>query len=388
MRKNGNQKSRPPHVVTIGGGNGHSNILGAIQKTFLPNIELSAIVSMSDDGRTTGRLMRHFEDNFGIHFPPPGDVRRCLYFLSNSAFREDFQKYFELTIADDELICDLSLGEVAKKVWAHEFLSEMNFPYLDTRLPIKGSLEGHKFGNMLMGFLFHHFDRNYDKMMEFMHQFLMVNSHVIPVTTDKAYIQAHLTDGTIIEKQDRISNDAGYDARIAKLSLMPDSENAVHNNQIADVLHHADYIILTPGDLYTSTISNLIIGDVARLIQQSWAKIIFIANTTNKGGETQWYTLTDFVEELEEYLGKNIDIVITNNAHLSLSEDELKALRNNISVKGGNYIYPTDAERKKLSENGTKLIEADVIDRKTLYKHDQAKVAKILEKIIFHDFLA
>lgn len=387
MRKNGNQKSRTPHVVTIGGGNGHSNILGAIQKTFLPNIDLSAIVSMSDDGRTTGRLMRHFEDNFGIHFPPPGDVRRCLYFLSNSAFREDFEKYFELVIQDDELINELTLGEIAKRVGAYEFLSEMNFPYLGTRLPIKGSLEGHKFGNIVMGFLFHHFHSDYEKMVEFMHEFLMVDSHVIPVTTDRAYIQAHLTDGTIIEKQDRISNDAGYDARIAKLSLMPGSETATHNGQIADVLHHADYIILTPGDLYTSTISNLIIGDVARLIQQSWAKIIFIANTTNKWGETQGYTLTDFIEELEEYLGKRIDIVISNSRHLDLSDEELKILKNSVSVKGWEYIYPTDEERQMLIDRGTRLIETDIVDRKTLYKHDQSKIAKILEKIIFHDFL-
>lgn len=105
-----------PKIVTIGGGNGHSNILGAIQKTFIEHIELSAIVSMSDDGRTTGRLMRYFHDELGIHFPPPGDVRRCLYFLSGSAMKGEFEKYFETVITEDTPISSLTLGQIAKNI--------------------------------------------------------------------------------------------------------------------------------------------------------------------------------------------------------------------------------------------------------------------------------
>lgn len=178
---------------------------------------------MSDDGRTTGRLMRHFEEDLGIHFPPPGDVRRCLYFLSGSAFRADFEKYFETVIQDDELVSHCSLGDIARKIGAYEYLAEMNFPYMDVVLPIKSSLEGHKFGNILMGALFHHLGNDYNAMVNFMHEFLMVSPEVIPVTIDRAYIQAELTDGTLVEKQDRISNEADYVARIANLSLMPDS---------------------------------------------------------------------------------------------------------------------------------------------------------------------
>lgn len=87
-----------------------------------------------------------------------------------------------------------------------------------------------------MGAIFHHLGDDYNAMMNFMHEFLMVNPKVIPVTTDRAFIQAELTDGTLVEKQDRISNEADYIARIATLSLMPDSKSARHNPAIAEAI--------------------------------------------------------------------------------------------------------------------------------------------------------
>jgi 2-phospho-L-lactate transferase/gluconeogenesis factor (CofD/UPF0052 family) len=84
-------------------------MLSGIYSTFGEDIRLSSIVSMSDDGRTTGRLMRYFHADLSIHFPPPGDLRRCLYFLSASSYRDDFQRYFEMTIQDDIDISQVSL---------------------------------------------------------------------------------------------------------------------------------------------------------------------------------------------------------------------------------------------------------------------------------------
>lgn len=375
--------NRPYKIVTIGGGNGHSTILGAIADTFIEHIDLSAIVSMSDDGRTTGRLMRYFHDELGIHFPPPGDVRRCLYFLSGSAFREEFEFFFEKVIYEDVPIHSRTLGEIARSVGAYQFLADLDFPYFDARLPIFGSLDGHKFGNIFMGFLFHAFQDNYDAMVNFMHQFLKVHSRVIPVTTDAAFIQARLDDGTIIERQDNISNQVDYTGRIVELSLMPGSESAQHNEQISQALDGAEYILIAPGDIYTSTIANLIIGDMATLIAQSQAKIVYIANTTNKGGEARGYMLEDFISEIEKYLGRPIDILIANNFHPNLSCDEEEKFKNDISVKGGEYIFVSNALRESLKERGVRVIEADLLDRKKLYKHDKKRIAKVLEQMIF-----
>ncbi len=374
-----------PKIVTIGGGNGHSNILGAIQKSFVQHVELSAIVSMSDDGRTTGRLMRYFHDEMGIHFPPPGDVRRCLYFLSGSAMRPEFEKYFETMLMEDVPMNSRTLGEIAKSIGAYDFLNQLNFQYFDVTLPLDGSLDGHKFGNIFMGYLFHHFGDDYNKMVDFMHDFLKVGSKVIPVTTDSAYIQAILDNGNIIERQDNISNNLGYTGRIVKLELMPDSVTAKQNKSVAHAITSADYIIIAPGDIYTSTISNLIIGGVADLIKNySHAKIIFIANNTNKGGEASGYSVHDFVTEIEKYLGKNIDILIANNHKIKLSEQDEDRFKNDISVKGGDYIFVTDAEKTEFKNRGMSIIEDDILDRKSLYKHDQAQIAKILEEGIFH----
>lgn len=374
-----------PKIVTIGGGNGHSNILGAIQKSFVQHIDLSAIVSMSDDGRTTGRLMRYFHEELGIHFPPPGDVRRCLYFLSGSALRSKFEKYFEIVLDMDVPISSKTLGEIAKIAWAYDFLESLNFPYFNITLPLSGSLDGHKFWNIFMGFLFHHFDDDYGKMVDFMHQFLKVKSRVIPVTTDSAYIQAKLDNGRIIERQDNISNNIDYSWRIVELSLMSWSEKARHSKKVAEAITSADYIIIAPGDLYTSTISNLIIGGVADLIKNySHAKIIFIANNTNKWWEAKGYQMKDFVVEIEKYLWKNIDVLIVNNHHIELSESEKQRFKNDISVKGGDYIFITDDEKREFSQRGMYIIEADILDRKSLYKHDQEKIAIILEEVIFH----
>jgi len=82
--------------------------------------------------------------------------------------------------------------------------------------------------------------------MEYMHKLLQVNARVLPVTTDRAYIQAKLADGKIIEKQDNISNIAGYSSRIIELSLMSDSRDARHQKHIANTINEADYIILSP----------------------------------------------------------------------------------------------------------------------------------------------
>lgn len=377
---------KKPKIVTIGGWNGHSHILWAIQKSFVEHIQLSAIVSMSDDGRTTGRLMRFFESELSIHFPPPGDVRRCLYFLSGSAMRKQFEKYFETVLTEDAPISSRTLGEIAKSIGAYDFLNRLQFPYFETRLPLEDSLDGHKFGNILMGFLFHHFDNNYQKMVDEMHKILKVRSTVIPVTTDSAYIEAKLDNWQIIQRQDNISNNIDYHGRITELSLMNNSKDAQHSKKVAEVITCAEYIILTPGDLYTSTISNLIIGGVADLIQHYCsAKIIFIANSTNKGGEASGYQIMDFVNEIEKYLKRPIDILIANNSQISLSENDKKRFKNDISVKGGDYIFLNDTTRKFLKNRGTIIIEDDILDKKSLYKHDQSKIAEILEEIIFHN---
>lgn len=374
-------------IVTIWGGNGHSQLLKWLRNSsFFSDISLKSIVSMSDDGRTTGELMWVFEETLWRHLPPPWDLRRCLFSLSQSSFRKEFETLLEQTIESQSKIWDLNLGEMLEILsissWLKSYISKKQSYIYDFNLPIDAPISGHKFGNILMATLYYNFLYDYNFMLNFMHQLLEVEAKIIPVTTDMAFIEAVLEDGTIIQKQDNISNSAGYNKKIHKLRLMESSKNAQHNYLIDEAIWDADYIILSPWDLFTSTISNLIIGNISQLIQKSNAKIIFVCNTTNKWWETENYTILDFVVTLESYLGKAIDILLVNEKYIELSDKEKKLFKSDISVKWWDYIYLTDEEKWYFQNSETEVVEAKLLKSKTLYKHDTEKLAQELWKII------
>lgn len=373
-------------IVTIWGGNGQSNLLDAMYKYFQGDYKISSIVSMSDDGRTTGELMRKFKDELGLHLPPPGDLRRCLFMMSGSKKRDEFKQYLETVIERDFTISSLSVWDYFKLVGAdekfHWHLQKFGEDFLEFTLPLESSIKGHKVGNILMANLYYNLGKDYHKMLDMMHEILEVEAEIIPVTTARAYIKAILWNGEIIESQDRISNVASYSAGIADLELMEDSKHAYQHKDVFRAIKKADYIIISPGDLFTSIISNFVIGGVKEVIKKTDAKIIFIGNSTNKWGETQGLTCLDFINKIERFLGRRIDIFICNNMRLELSESERERFKNNISVKGGDYLYLTKGEKSELERRKIQYIEADLVDRESFYKHDKKSIAKLLEQII------
>lgn len=395
-------------VLTIGGGNGHSHILSALYESFLDKIELKAIVSMSDDGRTTGKLMYLFKKNFGIYFPPPWDLRRCLFAVSDSKYRDLFSLIFEEKFNTSLLIKDLTLEWLFTEMLEQVFKSKKHLlkkyekeiekffawdwnlrkymerklsDFWDKKLLLNAPLAGHKLGNIVMALIFYHVN-DYNTMLDIMHDFFKTKGQVIPVTTDKARIQAILENGDYIVSQDAISNIADYTEKIAYLELTPDSENAHHTASLDVAIKEADFIIITPWDLYTSTISNLIIWGIKESIKNSKAHIIYIANSTNKWGETTGYRILDFVDEVEKYLGRAIDILFVNDKLPNLSSEALERLKENISVKGGDFIFLSKEERKIVEKKWVKIVEKDFIDKKMLYKHNKKKIAEELRKMI------
>lgn len=394
-------------IITIGGWNGHSNLLAWMQEEWIWKTQLFSIVSMSDDGRTTGKLMRLFEEAFWIHLPPPGDLRRCLFSLSESKYKNIFTLILEHTFLGDtpinhHTLFDLfiqSLTELsASDIWKDKqekneiedfFKGKWDFykKVVDTlaelmqiKLPLSASIKGHKFWNLCMASIFFNL-KDYEKMLDVMHTLLEVDAKVLPVTIDKATIEAVLENGEIIVSQDAISNVAEYTHSIETLRLTDGSEKAHHIKIMDEIFSYADEIILAPWDLYTSTISNLIIGWIKDLISNAKGKIVYIANNTNKGWETNGYRVIDFVEEIEKYVGRKIDVLIVNNYIPKLSSKEENLLRENISVKWGEYIFLSNDEKKNLESRGIQIIEGDFIDRKSLYKHDREKIAKVIKKL-------
>jgi uncharacterized cofD-like protein len=219
-------------------------------------------------------------------------------------------------------------------------------------------------------------------MIKFMHSLLDVRANVIPVTTKKARIRAILWNGEIIESQDRISNVAEYSAGIADLELAECSASASHNTQVHNAIVWADYIIVWPGDLFTSIISNFIIWGVKQSLLESNAKIIYIWNSTNKWWETMWLTQLDFINKIERFLGKRIDYFVLNNQKPELSEDQKIAFQNDISVKWWDYLFLTPGEKSELIRRKVEVIEADLLDDNSFYKHNRQKISKVILDII------
>jgi 2-phospho-L-lactate transferase/gluconeogenesis factor (CofD/UPF0052 family) len=158
--------------------------------------DISSIVSMSDDGRTTGELMRKFQQELGIHLPPPGDLRRCLFMMSGSSKRDELQQYMETIIERDLEISKLTIWDYFRLVGADDdfkqHLESKNLNFLKFTLPLHSSIKGHKVGNILMANVYYNLEKDYHKMLDLMHEILEVQAHIIPVTTKKAYIKAIL----------------------------------------------------------------------------------------------------------------------------------------------------------------------------------------------------
>jgi len=394
-------------IVTIWGGNGQSNLLSAFYEYGNDAYNISSIVSMSDDGRTTGELMRKFQDELGIHLPPPGDLRRCLFMMSGSPKRDELQQYMETVIERDLQISELSIWDYFRLVWADEDFKrhiescnssfckwstsqwdeegmDSNFreSFLNYKLPLNSSVKGHKVGNILMASLYYNLNEDYNSMLGLMHNILQVQAHIIPVTTKKAYIKAILWNGEVIESQDRISNVAAYSSWIADLELMEDSKTAYHHSDVEDAIWWADYIVISPGDLFTSTISNFVIWWVQKAIINAKAKIIYIGNTTNKWWETQGLTCLDFVNKIERFLWRRIDIYLCNNKKLELTQDQRVRFQNNISVKWGDFLYLSSGEKSELNRRKIRCIETDLLERESFYKHDKLLLINALKAIL------
>ncbi len=379
-------------IVTIWWGNGQSHLLDAFYTYASRKYKISTIVSMSDDWRTTGELMNIFSNELGTYLPPPWDLRRCLFMMSSSPKREEFQKYLETPACQDIQISSLKIEDYFSLVGADvSFLQHLtsmisSFKYekdiCDFILPLNSSILGHKMGNILMANLFYNLQKDYKKMLQFMHHILEVEAHIIPVTTQRATIRAILWNGQVVESQNRISNVAHYSSGIADLQLVDDPKNVYQDKDVSKVIHSADYIVISPGDLFTSIISNFVIWGVREAIMQSQARVIYIWNSTNKWWETQWLTCLDFISKIERFLGRKIDAYICNNKKRHLSDQEKQVFREHRSIKGWDFLYLSDRERSELRRRNIALFESDLLDTKSLYKHDKKKLIELIESVM------
>lgn len=307
-------------IVVIGGGTGVFTVLTGLRKY---PAELSAIVTMADDGGSTGML----REDFGIL--PPGDVRRALVALSKT---------------EDEVLSAL-------------------FNY---RFKEGVGLRGHNFGNLMLTAL-ERLVGSFEGAIDAASKILGVEGKVIPVTLKTAQLMAELENGQIIKGETNIdipSHDGRI--RIKKVWLSPP---AVLNPAAKKALLEADLIVVGPGDLYTSILPNLLVQGLNDALKKTKAKKVYITNLMTKHGETNDFAASDFLKVIETYLGKNIlDYVVSNNQRPTSAR--LKAY-----VKEKASFAELDAEnfpQKPL------LISASLIRGKGFLRHDPEKMARVL----------
>ncbi|MBI2415826.1 MAG: YvcK family protein [Candidatus Kerfeldbacteria bacterium] len=262
-------------VVTIGGGSGQSTLLRHL-KTYPLNI--TAVVSMVDDGASTGQLRRDYQ------LPPLGDVRRCVVALAQ-----------------------------AQPHW--QTLLEHRFEV--------GALAGHPVGNIILAGLIQT-SGGIMPAVRYVSDWLDTKGRVLPVTLANTTLVATLTNGTVIRGEtniDRPQHDATIP--IANLALDP---AVPANPAVLDAIVQADLIVLTIGDLFTSLLPNLLVTGIAQAIATASAQLVYTCNRTTKWGETNRFSVLDYITTLERYLGgRRLDQVIVNTTP-SRSTDQIQAV--------------------------------------------------------------
>lgn len=287
-------------VVILGGGTGLSALLGGLKQ--FP-VDITAVVSVSDDGKSTGKLREEFE------IPAVGDLRRVIVALSQT----------------EPLVQKL----------------------LNYRFNTSSDLNGHTLGNLLLTALIE-VSGNLSIGIESLGKVLNLKGKVLPVTQDNVTLVAEMMDGQVIEGEHNITE--------AKKQI----KEIFYKNQpivlkeVIEQINNADLIILSMGSLFTSIIPNLLCKEVIDSIDNSKANVMYICNMMTQPGETDNYKASDHVKTLNEYLGnKKISTIIANNGEIS------EEIINKYLV--AEQKDPVIVDKEELENMGVKIIEDDFV---------------------------
>jgi uncharacterized cofD-like protein len=313
-------------VVSVGGGTGLSTLLRGLKT--IDEFDITAIVTVADDGGSTGRIRRDFE------IPAPGDIRNCI-----------------VALAEDESI-------VAR--------------LFDYRFDREGSeLAGHSFGNLFITAL-SQVTGSFEEAVIESARVLATRGQVLPSTLDSVDLCAKLVDGRVICGESEIGH--SY-SRIEQLYLqrtdgLTDQPLKVYEPALAAILA-ADLIVLGPGSLYTSVIPNLLFEDIVKAIRASTATVVYVCNVATQHGETDHFGAADHIREVIKYLGDaTVSYALVNNNRAV--ED---AIRQGVPVEA-----VIDEGLEEL--NGVvSILSRDVVSDSNPLRHDPAKLASALYEL-------
>jgi uncharacterized cofD-like protein len=315
------RRDRGPQVVAIGGGTGLSSLLRGLKRH---TANLTAIVTVADDGGSSGRLRRE------LGVLPPGDFRNCL-----------------TALADDE--------EMLTQLFRYRFG--------------QNAVNGHSFGNLFITAM-SGITGDFERALEESSRVLAVRGRILPSTLEDVTLCADLRDeteavgrGGMVEGESAIPK-AGLP--IERVFLRPGGVRAYP--AALQAILAADLIVIGPGSLYTSVLPNLLVPDIAKAVRASGAVKVYVCNVAVQPGETDGYDVADHVAALERHLGPGLFEIVLANDRLDmplpnhLPREELVTLAE----------HPLSDYR---------LVAADLVDLNNPWRHDPAKLASALLQV-------
>jgi len=331
--------SKKKKIVVIGGGTGAYTVLSALKKY---PVSLTAIISMMDSGGSN-RVIR---DEFGLL--PTSDIRQCMVALASEK--------------------------------SHELLRQL-FTY---RYNQGTGIAGMTFGNLFMAALTD-ICGSQEKAIERTCEMLDVKGEIFPVTFSDSHLVARYDNGQQILGEHYIDEPSEENGghRIVELETVPEAKP---NSRALSAIRDADLIVLGPGDLYTSTICNFVVGGVAKVLRNSKAKKVYVMNLMSKWGQTNGFSASDHILELEKYLGKGAIDVCLMNKNGKIPPSILKRYKEEKA-----YLVKDDLE----NQQGVKIVRRSLVSEKiyekpksdklkrSLVRHDPTKLAKVIISLVY-----
>jgi len=318
-------------VVALGGGTGLSALLRGLKEHVVrrsdqlpsperPIVDLVAIVTVTDDGGSSGRLRRE------NRMLPPGDIRNCMVALSK----------------DETLLARL-------------------FQY---RFHAGRGLRGHNFGNLFLAALTH-VTGDFAEAVRVSSKVLAIRGRIFPSTVSNVHLVATLTNGKRVKGETRISRSK---LPIRRIELKPRRVRPIP--RAIEAIQQADLILLGPGSLYTSVIPNLLIPEIARAILRSKAPRVYIANLMTQPGETTRYTLSDHLRAIQEHVpGHIIDAVVANRKPVSAKVARRYRAQN---------ATPVLVDSDNVLKQKVCLLTGDLLEEHGFIRHNSARLAQLL----------
>lgn len=317
-------------LVALGGGTGLSMLLGGLKKSVGSSngmggwlVSLSAIVAVSDDGGSSGRLRDQ------LQMLPPGDIRNCMVALSE----------------DSTLLSRL-------------------FQY---RFRGSGDIGGHSFGNLFLAALTE-VTGDFNEAVRLSSEVLASKGRIFPATISDVHLVAELEDGTVVQGETQISA-----SRVPIRSLRLEPEHCLPLPEALTAIHAADVITVGPGSLYTSLLPPLLVSSVAEAIGRARATKIFISNLMTQPGETSGYDVRKHLEKIKQFAPAiDFDYVVVN--HRSISAEQVVRYAAEDAVQIG--VDETDLEA--FLGPPAEVIRVDLLDEGEKVRHNADKLARVV----------